>query len=193
MKRRSKTYSVPHRRRREGKTDYRKRLKLIKSKKPRFVVRKSLNNTTCQIIKYNSKGDETLVRADYGELKKWGWKGHGGNLASAYLTGYLCGLRAKSKKIKAAVLDTGLYRSTKGSRIYAALKGAIDAGLDIPHSDKILPEEDRISGKHIEEYAKQLSGDKKKYNIIFSYYIKHKLPPETISKHFSDIKAKLKA
>ena len=193
MKRRSKTYSVPLRRRRENKTDYRKRLKLLKSKTPRFVVRKSLNATVCQIVKYDTKGDVTVVTATSTDLKKQGWKGHGGNISSAYLTGYLCGLKAKKKKIKDAVLDAGLYRSTKGSRIYAALKGALDAGLEIPHSDKILPKDDRISGRHVEEYAKKLSTDKDKYNIIFSYYIKNKLSPESITKHFTEVKSKLKA
>ena len=65
-------YVVPHKRRREGKTDYRKRLKLLKSKKPRLVVRKSLKHVRAQIIKYSPKGDETLVSATSEELKKFG-------------------------------------------------------------------------------------------------------------------------
>ena len=193
MKRRSKTYRVPHRRRRENKTDYRKRLRLLKSNKPRLIVRKSSNSIICQIIQYNTKGDIVIIQAHSRELKGFGWKAHGGNVSSAYLVGYLCGLKTKNKKIKEAVLDTGLYRSTKGSRIYAALKGVLDAGLQIPHSEEILPNEGRVSGKHIEDYAqKLLKGNKEKYNIIFSIYLKNKLKPEEMIKHFDNIKAKIK-
>ena len=45
-------YHVKPRRRREGKTDYRKRLRLLRSGKVRMVVRKSLKNTQIQLIEY---------------------------------------------------------------------------------------------------------------------------------------------
>jgi len=144
-------YKVAHRRRREGRTDYRFRLKLLKSKKPRFVVRKFNKNISCQIIEYNPKGDKTIVSAHSRELKNLGWSHNAGNLPAAYLTGLLCGLRAKDKKIKEAVFDAGLYTSTKGSKLYAALKGFLDAGVAIPHSSEILPDEKRIKGEHITE------------------------------------------
>ena len=57
-------YRVPFRRRREGKTDYRKRLKLLLSRKPRLVVRKSLNNIIAQIVEYDEKGDRVVVSGD---------------------------------------------------------------------------------------------------------------------------------
>lgn len=148
---RTRTHKVPHRRRREGKTDYRLRLKLLKSGKPKLVVRKSSNNLTCQIIQHNTGGDRTVVSADSRELVKLGWKAHRGNIPSAYLTGLLCGVRAKKEKISGAILDIGLYESTKGSRLYGALLGALDAGLKIPHSQDILPSEERIRGKHTNE------------------------------------------
>ncbi len=151
---RGRTKIVPHRRRREGRTDYRKRLRLLKSSKPRFCIRRSLNNTICQIIQYKPKGDVTIVSSDSRELKKMGWSFHRGNIPSAYLTGYLCGLRAKKKKIESCVLDTGLYPSIKGSRIYAALKGVVDSGVEIPHSKEILPPEDRVKGKHTSQADK---------------------------------------
>lgn len=168
----TKTHKVPHRRRREGKTDYRLRLKLIKSGKPRLVVRKSSNNMTCQIIQYKPGGDITLVSADSRELPKLGWKLHRGNIPSAYLTGMLCGAKAKGRKIGEAILDTGLYTSTKGSTIYAAVKGAIDSGLSVPVSKDILPTAERISGKHInEKVASELEAVKKNIsaeNVSFS-------------------------
>jgi len=131
----------------EGKTDYKKRLLLLKSKKPRLVIRKSLRNIQLQMISYGKDGDKVIVSSHSNQLKKFGWKYHNGNLSAAYLTGLIFGLKAKSKNIKEAVLDIGLYRSIKGSVLFAALKGAIESGLAIPHSKEILPDEKRIENK----------------------------------------------
>ncbi len=139
-----------HRRRREQKTDYKKRLALLKSGLPRLVIRKSLENMRVQIISFDTSGDKTVASAFSSELGEFGWKSGKGNLPAAYLTGMVAGLRAKKAGIKEAVFDLGLQTNTKGSRIYAAVKGAIDAGLSVPHSEDILPSEDRISGKHIQ-------------------------------------------
>ena len=157
MKKQGKTYIVPHRRRREGRTNYRKRLALLKSGRIRFVVRKSGNNMVCQMIEHDSKGDKTLLTVNALHLKKLGWRAGTGNIPSAYLTGLLCGIKAKKMKIKKAVLDTGVVSPTKGSRIYASLKGALDAGIEIPHSEEIFPSEERITGKHIASYLKKYS------------------------------------
>ncbi len=144
-----KGYVVPHRRRREKRTNYRKRLKLLKSGKIRVVVRKSLKHMRVQFIKYNEKGDETIVQAFSKELVKYGWKHYCGNVPAAYLTGFLAALKAKKAGINEGILDIGLQCSTRGGRIYAALKGVLDAGIHVPHSPEILPSEDRIFGKHI--------------------------------------------
>jgi len=146
-----KVYIVPHKRRREQKTDYRLRLALIKSQKTRLVIRGTNNNVACQLVNYNSKGDKILVSVNTSNIKKLGWNGHCGNLPAAYLTGLLCGVEAKKHKINEAILDIGL-QSSKRSRLFAALKGAVDAGLNVPHSDEILPDEDRIRGLHIKAY-----------------------------------------
>lgn len=140
-----------YRRKREGRTDYRKRLSLLKSEKPRLVIRKSLKNITAQIIAYGDKGDKVLVTAHSHELKKAGWDEYMRNTPAAYLVGLLCGKKAKEKGIAQAVLDSGMYVSTKGSLVYAALKGAVDAGMDIPHSKELMPPEDRIKGDHMGE------------------------------------------
>jgi len=190
--RRMKIRIVPHRRRREQRTDYRQRLRLLKSRKPRFVVRASVNSITCQIVSHDPKGDRTLVSATSLELKKHGWKGHSGNLPSAYLTGFLACQKAKKHKVKEAILDMGLHISVKGSRIYASLKGAIDSGLEIPHSADILPSEERIKGGHISKYAELLKKEKpQEYEKRFSQYIKGSLPPEDLPRHFEEVKAKL--
>jgi len=156
------TYLIHFKRRREKKTNYRKRLALIKSEKIRLVIRKSLSNISVQFIDYKPNGDSTIASATSTELKKFGWD-RTGNLPAAYLTGLLAGKKAKNKKIEEAILDLGLQTSTKGSRIYAALKGVLDAGINVPHSKEILPSEDRIKGKHIsEEVVKKFEDIKKK-------------------------------
>ena len=141
---------MQHKRRRNLKTNYKKRLALIKSEKARLVIRKRLNNISVQFINFDSKGDKTIACAFSTELKKLGWKFSLGNIPSAYLTGLLAGNKAKGK-IKEAVLDIGLQTSIKGSRIYSALKGVLDSGVNVNHSENILPSEDRIKGLHISE------------------------------------------
>lgn len=145
------TYRVPFRRRREGKTNYRKRLALLKSGKPRMVVRKTLRRIIVQFIEFDPKGDRVIACADSKDLVKYGWKGSAKNTPAAYLVGYLAAKRALSKGITEAVLDIGLHRPTRGSRVFAALKGALDAGIAIPHGDDIFPSEERIRGEHISE------------------------------------------
>ena len=143
------TRKMEFRRRREGKTDYKGRLALLKSGKPRLVVRKSLKHIRAQIIGFDEHGDKTAATATSESLPTMGWQFACDNTPAAYLTGLLVGRAAKAKKIGCIVLDIGLYPSTKGSRVYAVVKGVIDAGLDVPCDAKMLPSEDRISGKHI--------------------------------------------
>jgi large subunit ribosomal protein L18 len=189
---RTKNYVLPHRRKREGKTDYRTRLRLLKSGKPRLVVRRSSKNITCQIIIYETMGDKVSVHSDSKELPKLGWKFLGGNIPSAYLTGFLCAKRAVDIGVKEAILDMGFYRSTPSNRIFSALKGAIDGGLNIPHSEEVLPKQERFSGAHIQAYAALLKKEsREKYNRIFSGYIKLKINPEDITKAFEDTKKKI--
>lgn len=191
---RSKNLSLPHRRKREGKTDFKLRLRLLKSRKPRLVVRKSLRNIICQIVKFDMKGDHTIVSADSKELKKFGWNLHGGNVSSAYLTGLLCAEKAKKHKINHAVFDIGLYDSTPGNRLYSALKGALDGGLDVPHSEGILPKNERISGQHVSRYAEHLKTDKlSHYKKVFSSYIKMKIDPKEIPKVFEETKKRIES
>jgi large subunit ribosomal protein L18 len=139
-------YRVARRRRREGKTDYRKRINLIKSGEPRAVVRRSARSISVQFVKYNPKGDEVIVCANGLELEKFGWNKSAANTQAAYLTGYLAGKRAKSVGVESAVLDIGLYSPTRGSKIFASLKGLIDAGVNVPHNENILPTQERITG-----------------------------------------------
>jgi large subunit ribosomal protein L18 len=145
-----KKTGVKYRRKRQGKTDYKSRLKQALSGKIRLVTRISNKNIITQMVEFNPDGDKTLVSANTNELtKKFGWKGARRNTTAAYLTGLLIGTRAKEKKIGEAILDIGLRSPVKGSLIYAVLKGAVDAGLNIPHSEEVLPAENRIKGEHL--------------------------------------------
>ena len=188
----SAKYRVPFRRRREGKTNYRLRLKLLLSRKPRLVARKSLNNMIAQLVAYDEKGDKVLVSAHSRELVKMGYKGHCGNIPAAYLTGLLLGKKALKEGYNEAVLDIGLNAATKGAAVFAILKGAVDAGMDIPHSEDILPEEERINGSHVKEYAELLKEeDEEKYKKQFSKYLENGLNPEDLPEHFEEIKEKV--
>ncbi|RDE16420.1 MAG: 50S ribosomal protein L18 [Candidatus Thorarchaeota archaeon] len=142
-------YRVKFRRRREGKTNYYRRRSLLQSRRARLVVRKTNADMIVQVINASVGGDMTVASASAKELTDHGWTAGTANTPAAYLTGLLAGLRAKSRGVNEAVLDIGLNPPTKGSRIYAALKGALDAGLDVPHSPDVLPDDSRISGEHI--------------------------------------------
>lgn len=187
------SYRVPYRRRREGKTDYQARRALVLSRIPRFIVRGSLKHMTVQIAEAQPNGDRIITSAYSRELiKTYGWQASCGNLPSAYLTGFLCGLRAVGKGVKKAILDIGLFSPTKGSRIFAALKGALDAGVEIPCDKEKLPGDKQISGQHIAEYAQHLSANEQEtYQKQFSQYLKEKLQPEQLPEHFSQVKEKI--
>jgi large subunit ribosomal protein L18 len=182
-------YKLAFKRRREGKTDYRARLNLIGLDKSRLVVRITNQHTIAQIINVKADGDETIVSAHSNELKNMGWLGSGKNTSAAYLTGFLLGKKALKAGITAAVLDIGLKSSTKGARIFAALKGAVDAGLKVPHGDVILPPENRIRGEHVAAYAESLSDEEVEKK--FSQYIKNGLSPKDLPDHFDSIKQKI--
>lgn len=185
---RSARYRVSFRRKRVGKTDYRRRVKLLLSRTPRLVVRLGSRNITAQLISYSLKGDRVLASAHSKELGKYGWKGSGSNIPAAYLVGLLCGKRAMEKKQKKAIFDLGFQAPMKGGRIFTALKGALDAGLEIPHAEDALPGEARIRGEHVSKYAGLLKGESKK---VFSEYFKRKLDPAELPKHFEKVRKKI--
>ncbi len=179
---------IPFKRRRDGKTNYKRRLALVKSGKNRVVIRKTLNNTLVQVINSTFEGDKTLSTAFSRELRDMGWEFHCGNTPSAYLTGYLCGKRAK-KVADDFILDIGLQRSIKGGRTYAALKGFIDAGCNVNVDESIFPPEERLKGEDISTYYKNLNDSSKEK--LFSAYIKKKTDPSKMPGVFEEIKSKI--
>jgi large subunit ribosomal protein L18 len=189
----SSNYRVKLRRRREGKTDYQARKALVTSRRPRLVTRASNKNVTAQIIIAKLHGDEVLAAANSRELvKNYGWMAPTGNIPAAYLTGLLCGLKAKSSGIEGAILDMGLVSPTKGAKVFAVLSGVVDAGVEIPHSeDKIVKE--RIKGDHIAKYGKSLGAGSEEYQAKFSKYTAQGVAPEKIGEQLTKAKADIVA
>lgn len=144
-------YKMHFKRRRLGITDYRKRKNILRSKKIRAVIRRSLNYITVQFVKYNEKGDEIIAAATSKELEKYGWDGTKDSTPAAYLTGLLAGLRAKEKGIEECIPDIGRYRASRGARVFAAIKGIIDSNISCPCDETMFPSEDRIRGEHLQK------------------------------------------
>ncbi|HWY34519.1 MAG TPA: 50S ribosomal protein L18 [Nitrosopumilaceae archaeon] len=140
-------YSQILRRLREEKTNYRKRKHLLMGRRDYITVQISSENTLVQIHKPEMQGDKVLASAHSRYLLGKGWKGSRKNIPAAYLTGYLAGKKALGKGVKAAVLYSGTRKYTQ--RMAAALKGVIDAGLEVPADSETFPNEERISGKHL--------------------------------------------
>ena len=137
------------RRRREGKTDYGARIKFLKSKKPRVVVRKTNRYIIGQIVVSEISQDNVVASVNSKELLDKGWpknlKGSLKSLPACYLAGFLLG--KKSGEFKEGILDLGLQRNIKKSRLYSFLKGLVDSGFNINHIKEILPEEEDLNKK----------------------------------------------
>ena len=188
---RNANYHVPFRRRREGKTNFHRRKRLLRSKNPRLVVRRSNKHERVSIVTAKVVGDETIVNASSNHLQKYGWKGATGNVPSSYLTGYLAGKNALAMGVKDAILDIGINTCRKESRISAMLCGAIKAGLKVPHDPEIFPTEDRYTGKVIAEFAAKLKKENPdRYAIQFADYKKRSAKAESLPTYF---KATIKA
>merc|ERR1711874_770708 len=90
-----------------------------------------------------------------------------------------------------AYLDVGLARTTTGARVFGALKGAADGGIDIPHSNRRFPgydaessqfnaqvHRDHIMGKHVADYMTYLQeNDEEAYKRQFSQFVKNSKAP----------------
>ena len=166
---------------------------MVTSGIPRFVIRPSNKHISAQIIEAKVDGDLVMASAHSSELKDFGWKGSCGNIPAAYLTGLLAGRRAKAGGVSKAILDIGLCARGPGSRIFAAAKGALTAGLTIPHDDSIMPPQERLKGQHVVEYSKRLAAEPETYRKFFSRYLKQKLKPEDLSSHLSEVESKIMA
>jgi len=173
---------VPYHRKKSGKTNYKKRLRLLLSEKLRLIIRRSNKNVLGQIVQYHPDGDKVLLTTTSQELTKLGWNYSRKNLPASYLTGLLLGKKAQEKKVKEAILDLGLQTSIGGGRLYAFLKGVIEGGVQVPHNEKILPSGDRLNGQHITQYVGKAQGNQ---------FAQYKKQNQSIDKTFTEIKQKI--
>jgi len=236
-----KRFQVKFKRRREGKTDYYARKRLVtqdKNKyntpKYRLIVRFTNKNIVCQIAHAKLEGDVVICAAYSHELPRYGVKVGLTNYAAAYCTGLLLARRLLTKLNLADVyegqlevdgdeynveslddkpaafrcyLDVGLNRTTTGARVFGALKGAVDGGLEINHSLTRFPGYDEesddfnaevhrghIFGKNIGEYMSNLSeSDEDAFKRQFSQYIKEGITPDTIEEVYTKAHAAIRA
>lgn len=140
-------YSKILRRLREEKTNYKKRGTMLMGKRDFITVNITNENTQVQILKPNMTGDTVVSSAHSRYLLEKGWKGSRKSVPAAYLTGYLAGKKALVKGANDAILYTGTRKYTQ--RMAAALKGVIDAGVQVPANDDTFPSDERINGDHL--------------------------------------------
>jgi len=152
-------------RRRTAETDYHRRMRMLRGGVPRAVVRISNTQVTCQLVCYETSGDKVLVSVTGKTLvdkHKWPPTSSRKSVPACYLAGIALGKLALEAGHSKAILDIGLAASSRGNRAYAALRGMVEAGLDVPHSEEILPPDERVNGNHIgESLAKAVSETKK--------------------------------
>ncbi|KAK9767587.1 60S ribosomal protein L5 [Basidiobolus ranarum] len=235
-----KRFQVKYRRRREGKTDYYARKRLVvqaknkyNSPKYRLVVRFTNTDVICQIVYAKIQGDFVLASAYSHELPKFGVKVGLTNYPAAYCTGLLVARRVLTKLGLAdkyqgveeadgtislveelddaprpfkAFLDVGLKRTTTGSRVFAALKGASDGGIFIPHSENRFPGYDAegktldsevlrsyIYGGHVAEYMSYLAeDDEEKYKRQFAKYLENGLNEDNVEEMYEAAHQKIR-
>ena len=177
------TYTVGYRRKREGRTNYKKRLNLLKGNIPRLVIRKTNTEITIQITKYFEDGDKVIATFVSKKLDSFGWKYSKKSIPASYLAGLALGKLSLEKGIKEAVLDLGLQSALKGSKLYAVLKGVVDAGVKIPVDESVFPSEDRLNGTHITKMTS--------IEASFTKYKKNNLDISKIPETFEVVKKKI--
>lgn len=154
------------RRRKEHRTDYAKRIKLLKSGAPRIVVRKTNRYIIAQYVTSREAQDKIEFGVTSKELLKQGWPKKFGNslksIPAAYLTGLLLGKKISVEK-KKPIVDFGMMRTTQKNKLFAFLKGLKDSGVRIECPEDNFPSEDTIKGKYLkEDFSKEFDIIKKK-------------------------------
>jgi len=235
-----KRYQVKFRRRREGKTDYYARKRLVVQEKNKYntpkyrlIVRFTNKDIICQVAYARIEGDIIICCAYAHELPRFGVKVGLTNYAAAYCTGLLMARRLLTKFDLAEIyqgveevtgeeyyveneddkpnsfrcfLDIGLARTTTGAKVFGVLKGAVDGGLDIPHSSKRFPGFNQDSGEldaevhrrhifggHVSDYMKELQEeDEDAYKKQFSQYIKNGITPDSVEEMYKKAHAAIR-
>ena len=145
------------RRRRENRTDYKARRILLESGIPRIVVRRTNKYFILQAVESSEAQDKVVATVTSKELLKNGWDAKAGGSLKSIPAGYLTGiLMAKKLQKGKYIMDLGMARTLKGSRVFSVVRGLIDGGLDVPVDEKVFPSEDRLSGSHLKDGVKAM-------------------------------------
>jgi len=240
-----KRFQVKNRRRREGKTDFRARRKMVRQDKNKFnnrkyrlVVRFTNKRVICQIMYATIRGDMIVSQANSSELTKFGVPCGHKNYAAAYCTGLLVARRTLKKfgldetfkgkeeldgedyhvedeendqRPFKCILDVGLQTTAVGHRMWGALKGAVDGGLHIPHTNKKFPgfkpaeekgqepeydadaHKEKIFGSHVKEYMEMLQEeDPTKYEAHFSKFLENDIDADKVEEMYTDAHEKIR-
>jgi len=154
------------RRRKENKTDYLKRFKLLKSGLPRIVFRKTNKYLIAQYVISEETKDKINIGITSKILLKYGWaenfKGSLKSTPAAYFTGLLIGKEIINNKKETPIADFGMLRVLSKSKIYAFLKGLVDSGVKIKYKEENFPKEERIFGKHLKKDFSKIFNNIKK-------------------------------
>jgi large subunit ribosomal protein L18 len=173
------THMVPFRRKREGRTNYKRRLALLKGGIPRLVVRKTNQQLIAQVVSYEPDGDRVIAAVNGLSLKKHGWKYSCKNIPAAYLAGCLLGSVAKGK-VDEVILDIGLHVPLKGSRLFAVAKG-VSEFVKVRIAEDAFPSKERIAGDHIKKHYSE-------HKDRFTGYAKNRANPGTLDSEVERIK-----
>lgn len=146
---------VDKKRRKQSKTDYSKRIKLLKSGSPRVVFRKTNKYVISQYVTSKEAQDKIEFGVSSKDLMKYGWpkefKGSLKSIPASYLVGFLIGKKIIKQKLENPIVDLGMLRILYKTKVYGFLKGLKDSGIEIKCEDKMFPEEDRIKGKNLKK------------------------------------------
>jgi len=167
---------LPKQRRIKNKTDYHKRLKLLKSGAPRVTFRKTNRYVIAQYVTSREAQDKIEFGITSKKLKNYGWPdkfdGSLKSITASYLTGLLMGKEIIKNKMKTPIVDFGMTRVLSKNRTFGFIKGLIDAGVEIKCSEDHFPDEERIEGKYMKEdfskTFKEIKSKIEKSEVIFS-------------------------
>lgn len=182
-------YVQIQRRRRSGKTNFKRRSTLLQSRETILAVRISNKTTFIQFLTPLIGGDRTESSSHSSQLIKLGWTGSGKSLPGAYLTGYLAGRKAGKVGVKRAIPYLGTRKFTAGSKVVASLKGVVDAGVQVPIDKDVLPDPGRLRGEHIAKFASALESD----SIILGKRKKAGYDPSRFAEEIDEMKVKIDA
>lgn len=204
--------------------------------KYRFVARFTNSKVITQVVKATIEGDVVVAHATSAELPRYGITFGLKNYAAAYATGLLCARRllanlkldkvyegvksatgevyhveeaADGPRPFKALLDVGIVKTSTGARVFGAMKGAVDGGLDIPHNEKRFPGYTKTEGKasfdpavlrkaiyggHVAAYMQEMQEeDADKFQAHFSAFLKTGKKPADLESMYAKAHAAIRA